>query len=273
MKREEALQMMRVNLQHFAEDTTGTGEGGFDTGNPEYDELLTSLQTDTTAANTNPEPDTPPAADTPSADTDVNIDQQTQSKQNFAFQQMRQENQQLAGLLQKLAQANGIEATNRKDLLEKLNDNAINALAQKQNVSPDLLREMEQLKRDSEAFKQMQYKNNAAQGFQKLVDEHGLDQQKLTAFAIELEQAGVNPFTSQVDIVAEYRNRHFAEATQSMVDKAVAEALARSASADAHSSVPGNTNTPASATTPAGGENKVTTTAGLNSLLNDLGVK
>ena len=82
-----------------------------------------------------------------------NTQRSAQDKQNFAFGQMRTQITELTNLLGKIANANGIEYTNNKDLLEKLNDDAIGKMAQKQNVPVELLREVEALRQDSQAFK------------------------------------------------------------------------------------------------------------------------
>lgn len=266
--KKEKIEPMLMNLQFFAEGDSG--DAGFDTGNEDLNALLGQIQTTET---TPPEGDpptegeqTPPEA-TPPANEDVS--QLSQNKQNFAFQQMRQQNQQLNQLLGKLAQANGIEYSNPKELIEKLNNNAIEAIAKTQNVPVSLLKEVEDLRRDSEAFKAMQFQNNAAAGFQAVVTNYGLDQKALEAFAIELDQAGVNPFTSHVDVLQEYKSRHFDEIMQAKIDEAVAAALTKNTSADTHSTTPSSTSTP---TKTGGDEDKITTVEGLNQLLTTLNV-
>lgn len=268
---------MQMNLQFFAEPgdpAASTEPAAFDTGNDDLNGLLGSIQLGQTepAAQTDPagtppaaEPNPAPAEGTPP---EGDVSQLPQNKQNYMFQQMRLQNQQLNQLLGKLAQANGIEYANPKELIDKLNDNAIEALSKRQNVPVELLREVESLRADSEAFKAMQYQNNAAAGFQSLVNTYGLDQKALETFAIELDQAGVNPFTSNVDIMNEYKVRHFDEIMQANIDKAVAAALARSTNADTHSTTPATTSTPAA--DPAGDGDKITTLEGLTKLLGSL---
>lgn len=194
-----------------------------------------------------------------------NTQRSAQDKQNFAFGQMRTQITELTNLLGKIANANGIEYTNNKDLLEKLNDDAIGKMAQKQNVPVELLREVEALRQDSQAFKAQQLRDAAALGFQNLVNTYGLTQQQLQDFAVELDARGKNPFTQNVDLMSEYKVMHFDEIVASKVEKAVQEALAKSGAADQHSSTPGNKQG-----SNGGSEEKISTVAGLTSLLDEL---
>lgn len=194
-----------------------------------------------------------------------NTQRSAQDKQNFAFGQMRTQITELTNLLGKIANANGIEYTNNKDLLEKLNDDAIGKMAQKQNVPVELLREVEALRQDSQAFKAQQLRDAAALGFQNLMNTYGLTQQQLQDFAVELDARGKNPFTQNVDLLSEYKVMHFDEIVASKVEKAVQEALAKSGAADQHSSTPGNKQG-----SNGGGAEKISTVAGLTSLLDEL---
>ena len=194
-----------------------------------------------------------------------NTQRSAQDKQNFAFGQMRTQITELTNLLGKIANANGIEYTNNKDLLEKLNDDAIGKMAQKQNVPVELLKEVEALRQDSQAFKAQQLRDAAALGFQNLMNTYGLTQQQLQDFAVELDARGKNPFTQNVDLLSEYKVMHFDEIVASKVEKAVQEALAKSGAADQHSSTPGNKQG-----SNGGGVEKISTVAGLTSLLDEL---
>lgn len=185
-----------------------------------------------------------------------------QIKANNAFAEMRVQNATYKNLLNKLAQATGLEFTDENDLVNKLNDNAIEQLAKKQNVSPELLRRMEMLEQNSAAYEQEKVHSAALLGFQKLKDTYSLSEDELRDFAGELDEAGKNPFVTPMDIIAEYKLTHFDDITQRMIDKAVQEALATSGVADNHSTTP-NSATGKGATN----EEKITTLQGLNSFL------
>lgn len=192
--------------------------------------------------------------------TQAQIDEQ---RRNYAFGQMRQQNNEMAGILGRIAQANGIQYTNTQDLISKLNDDALAKLAQKQNVPVELLREMDALRAGQQQWQQSQREQVAFAGFQTLMTQYGLSQDDLKAFAVELDGAGKNPFVQNINVVDEYRLRHFDDIMAKRVNAAVKEALAKSGAADTHSSTP---NSQQGAGSGDGGQ-KITTLEGLNNLL------
>lgn len=186
-----------------------------------------------------------------------------EDKRNFAFGKMRTEINQLTALLGKVAKANGLEFSDSKDLVAKLSDDAIQKMAQRQNVPVEILQELEALRQDSEQFKAQQRKDAAAIGFQNVMDTYGLTQEQLKDFAVELDQAGKNPFEQPIDLMEEYKLLHYDDILNAAVKKAVEEALKKDSAANQSSS------TPAQQQGGSGGENqKITTVAGLTALLN-----
>lgn len=189
-----------------------------------------------------------------------------QSKSQYAFAQMRAENKQLAALLTKVAQANGIDVSNQKDLIDKLNDDAIGKLAQKQNVPVELLKRIEQLENVEVQFKNNQLQQQTLVGLQRVMDDYGLTQEELNSFAEELDAAGKNPFTDSIDIVQEYKLMHYDDIMERKIQAAVQAALAKSDSADKHSASvskkQGASQDPAT--------EKINTVRGLTALLGDM---
>lgn len=183
-----------------------------------------------------PASDTPPAVETAAQQTENKPDKAQQAQ--FAFAQMRTQNNNLVNLLGKIAKASGIDYTTNAELLEKLNDDTIGKMAQKQNVPVELLKTIETLQADSQAYKQQQLHEAATNGFKQLIDEYKLDENTLMGFAKELDDAGVNPFMTNVDVLAEYKNRHFDDIVNAKIQAAVQAALGRSDVADTHSSTP-----------------------------------
>lgn len=241
-----------MKLQFFAEESNSALD--------QLDELLDganqegSGEAEDTGEETPPDEveETPPAEQNPPAN----------NKANTAFAQMRVQNTTYKNLLSKIAQATGIEFTNEEDLISKLNDDAIDKLAKLQNVSPELLRRMEMLEQNSAAYEQEKLQSAALIGFQKLKDTYKLSDEELQSFAVELDQAGKNPFEKAFDIEAEYKLLHFNDITQRMVDEAVKKALATSGVADNHSTTPNSSKGKGE----SGGE-KITTLQGLNNFL------
>lgn len=186
-----------------------------------------------------------------------------EDKANYAFAQQRAEIAELTELLTTMADANGIKYENKKDLVAKLKDKALVERATQQNIPVELLREVEQLRADSNAWKQYQHEQNAMAGFSKVAAEFGLQQSDLESFAVELDQAGKNPFTQNVDVVAEYKARHLDEIVARKVQAAVEAALKGDAQAALNSSTPSR----AQGTGSSEGNEKISTIAQLNALL------
>lgn len=245
-------------------------EGDDSSGMAALDNLLDKMEAGTP-------PEQPPAGnedsqgdDDQTHDSDESDQQQSnqysaEDKRNFAFGKMRTEINQLTDLLGKVAKANGVEYSDSKDLVAKLNDDAIQKMAQRQNIPVEILQELEALRRDSEQFKAQQRKDAAAIGFQKVMDTYKLTQDQLKDFAVELDRQGKNPFEQNIDLMAEYKMLHYDDILNAAVKKAVEEALKKDSAANQSSS------TPAQQQGGSGGENqKVTTVAGLTALLNDV---
>ena len=164
-------------------------------------------------------------------------DQQA-SKDQRAFAAMRVQNKQLSDMLGKIAKANGIEFSSQEDLMEKLNDDAIGRLAERQGTPKELLQRMEILERNSNAYLQQQMEQKVTNDFLALQAKYGLDEQGLLAFAKQLGDNGVDPFTQDVDIESMYVRYNLDTIVDSRVQAAVEAALKRDAQAGAHSSQP-----------------------------------
>ena len=242
-------------------------EGDDASGMDQLNDLLDKMESGET-------PETPPAGDEAQGESEAQSNEsegtqnQTPSaedKRNFAFGKMRTEISQLTELLGKVAKANGVEYTDSKDLVAKLNDDAIQKMAQRQNVPVELLQEIEALRQDSAQLKAQQRRDAAAIGFQQVMDTYNLTQEQLKEFAVELDNKGKNPFEQPVDLLAEYKMMHYDDILQAAVKSAVEEALKKDSAATQSSS------TPAQQQGGNGGENqKITTVAGLTALLNDV---
>lgn len=188
-----------------------------------------------------------------------------EDKRDYAFGQMRTQINQLTDLLGRVAKANGVEYSDSKDLVAKLTDDTIQKMAHKQNVPVELLREVEMLRQDSAAFKAQRLKDAAAVGFQNVMNTYGLTQDQLKAFAVELDQAGKNPFNQPVDLMSEYKLRHFDDIVKAAADKAVEEALKKDSAANQSSTTPGQQQGSS-----GGSDTKITTIAGLSALLDGM---
>lgn len=252
------------NLWNIVTPRSASEEGNDPAGMDQLNDLLDKMDSGET-------PETPSGNDEETQPPEESGEQSQptkpteEDKRNFAFGKMRTEINQLTELLGKVAKANGVDYTDSKDLVAKLSDDAIQKMAQRQNVPVELLREIETLRQDSEQFKAQQRRDAAAIGFQKVMDTYGLTQDQLKDFAVELDRQGKNPFEQPVDLLAEYKMLHYDDILNAAVKKAVEEALKKDSAANQSSS------TPAQQQGGSGGEaQKITTVAGLTALLNDV---
>lgn len=256
---------IRKLMPMFDADTGSNGESA-NSDMQDLDNMLDSLtasatetegaaDTSTTEPETQDEPEQKPKETT-----------QTPNKQEFAFAQMRAQNTQLFGLLAKVAQATGVEFKDNNELLAKLNDDALGKIAKTQNVPVELLKRMEMLESTGKLYEAQQLQGKALSGFQKVKDTYGLTDDELRNFAAELDTGGKNPFLTAVDLETEYRLAHFQDIVKKETQKAVEAALKKSNAADRHSSTPSN----AQGKPDTGNSAKITTVAGLDSLLNDM---
>lgn len=186
-----------------------------------------------------------------------------QQKDHNAFAAMRVQNQQYADMLEKIAKAAGIQYTSPEDMMQKLNDDALGKLAAQQNVPVELLKRMEVLETQANAYVAMQNQNRLTNEFVSLRTKYNLDDAALTAFAQQLEADKVDPAT--VNVEREYIARNLDAIIAQRTQAAVEEALRRDTQAGAHGTTP-NVAQGSSANGDAN-QQKVTTTAELNALL------
>lgn len=204
-------------------------------------------------------------------DGDAGAQQKPQQKRNLnndAFAKMRIENRGLMQLLGKLATASGIEFKDSKDLVSKLNDDALEKIANRSNVPVELLREMEALKNDSMMLKQQQAQTRLENGFRTLMNDFNLDEEGLRSFCTELDNAGVDINDSTFDLVNYYKATHMDDIIEMRVQEAVAKALDKRSTADNHSTTP----IPRRGGGNSGGD-KINTQAGLEQFLSKFPAK
>lgn len=189
--------------------------------------------------------------------------QHNQKISNNAYAQMRIANKQLTGLLGKLAKSNGIEYKDTQDLITKLNDDALTRISKQSNVPVEVLREIEELRNDSQTFKQEQAQVRLQTGFKSLIADYGLDEKALRKYCAEVDSANIDVSNKDFDIVSHYESTHMKEIIDRKVQAAIAAMSNQNSNTEEHSSKPlqkqsrgGN-----------GGETKVNTQAALENLL------
>ena len=265
------------NLQFFAEGDEGgegAGDGAGSISNVEdLNTLLDGLQAgDTGTADEGAQEEgaagddgTAGAGETGQAETnkpDLNT-----SKMNLAFGQMRKENKELQNTLLKVAKAYGIDASNPREVIEKLNQDVLTKQAEQQKVPVELLTRMQTLEEQNNAFLEAQRQQALTNGFITLATEYNLDEKALMSFASELDAAGFDLVSQDIDIVQLYKSVHADDIIAAKVKAGIEQALKKSNEADTHSTVPGKNQNAGG----GGAQTKIENMAQLNSFLDGLG--
>jgi hypothetical protein len=221
-----------------AEDIPGA------TDDAEHNDTDTSTADDSTtadaSANTNQDSDSDDAA---GPDTGAGKPAGTQSnKQAQAFAQMRITNQQQQQLINQIAQVVGIADTkDHNAVIQALQNLAVKAQSQKQGIPEDILKRLNQLENTNQEYQRQQAYLAAGRGFQNIKDKFELDDNALESFAQELIADGLNPYEQPIDLMSEYRNRHFDELIEQAVQKGIEQEAKRAAKAGTQGSTPTST--------------------------------
>jgi hypothetical protein len=174
--------------------------------------------------------------------TDDNKTANANAKQAQAFAQMRIANQQQQQLIKQIAAVVGVE--NTKDtgaMMKALEQLVVKAQSQKQGIPEEVLQRLNDLENTNKEYQKQQAYLAAGRGFQTIKDKYGLDNDGLEAFAQELIADGLNPYEQPIDLVAEYKLRHFDSMLEQAVQRGIEQEAQRAAKAGAQGSTPSNT--------------------------------
>jgi len=184
--------------------------------------------------------ETPPTETTPvTTPVATPVEKPVDNKAAEAFAQMRIQKSQLEKTLKGVAEVLGI--TNVDDpakIQEAIQAQIIAAQAKQQNLPPEFLKEMQQLKQYQQEASLKEIRQNALVGFQKVKETFGLDDTALNAFADTLVAHGVNPFETPVDVVAVYKLQNFEALKQKAYDDGVRAEQERAKTARDHGTTP-----------------------------------
>lgn len=148
-------------------------------------------------------------------------------QQNTAWAEMRTQNKQLKNALTDVAKLLGVQDTDTTAILDAVKNATIAAQAKQQNISPDLLRELTDLKQKVEATDAQNLANAAKAGFEALKTEFNLDNNALTDFVKTLAQDRINPFEKAVNLKQEYITRNYPKLIEAAIAKGVAQEIER----------------------------------------------
>ena len=192
-------------------------------------ETQTQVHTDQSAVNDNPNPQS--------------TDNQKRSA-NDAFAAMRVQNRKVTDALAAVLQQHGLDPNLANDpdaLIAQANQARIEEEAKRQNVPTELLQRLTDLEaRDREA-QQKRLADAALAGFQAVKNQFGLDNQGISAFAKQLQEAGTNPFEQEMDLVHHYKLHNLDKIIAAETQKAVEAALKNQKSSTQFSTQPSKT--------------------------------
>lgn len=180
----------------------------------------------------------------PTTQTSSDEDKQTFSaedkfnKQNRAFAEMRIKNKAQEEFLVRMANMAGLNVKNADEAISALSPRIQQVEAKQKNMDPEVLKELEDSRKQISEMRKEKVKNSAIQGFSNLKALHGLSDKELDEFADTLIAAHKNPFEQEMDLVAEYRLANFDKLIEKAREAGRAEEIARSKNAQASSTTP-----------------------------------
>lgn len=187
---------------------------------------------------TTPATEPAPAAQTqtepaqPAAQTQVQTQSQTPvtepDKTARAFAAMRVQNTKYEKALEAVAKTMGLDPKNMDAVLQKISETNTQKEAEQAKVPVEFLQRVQNLEAQTEQYRMQEIQRNAYAGFQQLKDQYHLDDQALVNFATTLASSGMNPMTTPVDVVREYKLRNFDTLLAQAKEQGRQEEVARS---------------------------------------------
>lgn len=215
-------------------DNAGTPDGASATS--DTSDTNNSVKTDDTATT-----DDGDATNKDGADNTQSVNKAV-NQQAQAFAQMRIANKQQQQLINQIAQVVGVANTSDPNaVMTALQNLVIKAQSQKQGIPEEVLSRLNTLEASNQEYQKQQAYLAAGRGFHNIKEKFELDDDALESFARELIADGINPYEQVVDLMSEYRNRHFDELIEQAVQRGIAQEAKRAAKAGAQSSTPGAT--------------------------------
>lgn len=245
------MRELRINIQFFAEESVNDlmdylGVTPQDDGSQDNTD---GANTDTSATDTN-EDDANNNEETDNEqngqeDNNKNDQDGTNSKEDqkaFAFAQLRKEAQQKNQLVNGLQKLLGIpENTPLEDVMTKVQEAVVKAQAKQTGIPEEFINKLNTLEQRDKEYRASQLRDNALMGFNKIQKEFKLDSNEVKTFANELLQNGINPLETEVDVLAEYKVRHFDDILTKKVQEGIRAEQERAAKAGSQSTQPGST--------------------------------
>jgi hypothetical protein len=240
----EIMSMFGISADTAADTTDSADETSAETdAASKSDNTETTQQDATSTESTESSPVTETKTETastqtPAEDTPLDPEEKFQSKRDSAFAQMRIQNKELSDLIMNLAKATGQTPKNMAEAQAMLNEGLTKVVAKNRNIPEDVLREMEEDKKQLAELKQTQARQNALAGFQQVKDTFQLSREDVNNFADKLIAKNINPYEQNVNLVEQYKLIYFEKLIADAKEKGVQEERARSLKAQQNSTTP-----------------------------------
>jgi hypothetical protein len=163
---------------------------------------------------------------------------------NDAFAAMRVQNRKTTEALAAVLQQHGLDPNLANDpdaLIQQANQARLEEEAKRQNVPTELLQRLTDLEAKDREAQQKRLTDAALAGFQAVKNQFGLDNQGISDFAKQLQEAGTNPFEQEMDLVHHYKLHNLDKIIAAETQKAVEEALKNQKSSTQYSTQPSKT--------------------------------
>lgn len=182
------------------------------------------------------------STDAANADNTAQSNPKITNQQAQAFAQMRIANKQQQQLINQIAQVVGVTNTNDPNaVMSALQGLVIKAQSQKQGIPEDVLARLTMLENKDQEHQKQQAYLAAGRGFHNIKEKFGLSDDGLEAFAKELIADGLNPYEQPIDLMREFKTRHFDELIEQAVQRGIDQEAKRAAKAGTQSSTPNST--------------------------------
>lgn len=173
----------------------------------------------------------------PAPKENINVEEHF-DKSSKAFAEQRIQIKQRDGFIMDLAKAAGFDVKDSTEAMEKLRINLTNIEAKKKNVDPLVLQQLQQREAAIAEQEKQQLRQEAHTGFDKLRTQFNLDNNKLLAFAQQLQTAGINPFEQRVNLEQQYKLLNYDTLLAEAREAGRQEEIARRTKAQTSSTTP-----------------------------------
>lgn len=163
---------------------------------------------------------------------EIKPDEPVEDKGSKAFAALRVENGKYKKLLAKLAESEGLT---EEALIEKLDNQATEDAAKKQNMSPEALRRLEALEQQNQALTQQRREDEFSTNINKVQTNLKLETKEVLGFIEQMIEKNIDPLQPPMDLEVLYKAMNLDKIMKKAVEDAVQETIKNQGRADSAS--------------------------------------